>query len=48
MKGKAWEPFSAIKVSSKEQKVVVRRLDGTLASEESLPFTQLILVESAT
>ena len=40
--------LSAIKVSSKEQKVVVRHLDGTPASEESLPFTQLILVESAT
>ena len=37
-----------IKVSSKEQKVVVRRLDGTPASEESLPLTQVFLVESAT
>ena len=40
--------LSAIKVSSKEQKVVVKRLDGTPASEESLPLTQVILVESAT
>ena len=40
--------LSAIKVSSKEQKVVVRRLDGTPASEESLPLSRIILVESAT
>ena len=40
--------LSTIKVSSKEQKVVVRRLDGTPASEESLPLTRVILVESAT
>ena len=40
--------LSTIKVSSKEQKVVVKRLDGTPASEESLPLTRVILVESAT
>ena len=40
--------LSVIKVSSKEQKVVVRRLDGTLASKESLPLTRVILVESTT
>ena len=40
--------LSVIKVSSKEQKVVVKCLDGTPASEESLPLTWVILVESAT
>lgn len=37
-----------IKVSSKEQKAVVRRLDGTPASEGDLPFARIILVEMAT
>jgi hypothetical protein len=40
--------LSVIKVSSKEQKVVVRWLDGTPASEESLPLARVILVESTT
>ena len=40
--------LSVIKVSSKEQKVVVKCLDGTPASEESLPLTWVILVESVT
>ena len=38
----------AIKASPKEKKVVVRHLDGAPAGEESLPFTQVILVERAT
>ena len=40
--------LSAIKVSSKEQKVVVKCLYGTPASKESLPLTRVFLVESAT
>jgi hypothetical protein len=35
----------ATKVSSKKRKVVVSRLDSALASEESLSFTRVILVE---
>ena len=37
-----------IKAFPKEKKVVVRHLDSAPAGEESLPFTQVILVERAT